>query len=252
MCVTIVKIQQSSFKIHMYSNVVPTHFILLHHEGRTMFSMDEFKLVQIPVLFSHFCPINGSGDLPCMHCCPSAHLHWPLKSVNQYDCLSWHKASNKMDCSSATIPESFFSPPLSLCVSGGGRYCKRLLICVLLDNDDPVNSQRVFHAACIVFMADQMCSNLSCLIISCETLARFCSLFYKFCHIHNVWLLVVSVQILQTQGTNRVLWDWPLCEKQTPTAYLSLSVPPLLSQWASTCPKHAFECEWNVRSCWLV
>lgn len=102
-----------------------------------VFSTDRFKLVQIHLtFFSHLCPINGSCDLPCVHCCPSAHLHWPPKSVNQYDCLSWHKESNKMDCCSATFPGLLFS----LSLPGGGRYYKWLLICVLWGNEDLVNS----------------------------------------------------------------------------------------------------------------
>ncbi len=158
-----------------------------------------------------------------MHCCPSAHLHWLLKSVNQYDCLSWHKACNKMNCCSATF-HGFVFTSLSLSISRGGRYCKQLLICVLLANDDPVNSQK----ACVVFMMNQIFVFWPVLTNMCRRrdLGTLFVPFYEFCHIHNVWLRLVPVhRFCRRRGQI----ESRETDHDANKTYLYLSVPPLLS-----------------------
>ncbi len=127
-----------------------------------------------------------------------------------------------MDCCSATFHGFLFSPPsLSLSISRGGRYCKQLLICVLLANDDPVNSQK----ACVVFMMNQIfvfrpvISNVR----RRRDLGSLFVPFYEFCHIHNVWLRLVPVHRFCRRRGQIESRETDHGANKT---YLSLSVPP--------------------------
>ena len=117
-------------------NEVPTRFILLHHEGKTMFSTDGFKLVQIPVLFLPPPSVQLMDPVTCSACTVVPVLIYTDRLNQSINTIVWvgTKRVIKWTAAAATFPGLLFSLCLSLSleVLGIANVCSFVCFWVLM------------------------------------------------------------------------------------------------------------------------